>query len=723
MHSFILEIFKTIIQKEKNVLLSPFCFEIIINIIAQGTTGESQKELLELLNSKNSSNSYPDLIKKLELIKKIQPTSQFEQANTIFHKDFVIPVDLFCKKIRKHHILNLEPVPEEYKDSCDFIIQSSLDIKAKWKQEFDLVNHQTEFFTLANGEEVETSFINQDNTEGRNETLFFQNENFHAIQIPLKDEQLCVEIYLPEKKNGLNNFVKNLTVENLLEWNNNFEKVEYMEVVLPKIELDKNYELKENFKAIGLNDIFNLSWDLLPMLNTPAETKITKITQENFFKLNEIGIEAGSKTRFYGGIRGISRMKQHILFEAKHPFMYLVRDKKTNTIIFLGLFEEPNREQDFSILHKNLEESKKYDKSYSHLSYRLSFVITAYSLDVLMKHFNCKNEFVSWYIDKIWALIATPKGEKFDEICDDLNWFCWDKIDDKPQNFNISKELKSSKEETIKNLPGQFSTILHGVAENLAYRESAPEIKDTLARNLLQISLKILIDLQLRIPDFDIFSKYQNRKNDSWGDIIKKETITSFYNPLNSKIELTESQKEDRRRFASIRKLKPLVWNITIRGAIYLQMIELSYQIKNKIHSKKANEILDDIKLFLTSNDKNVFKKFQELRFRCDQTGWFESSEYFKTVEESENFRDLFPIISNSFETSSGILQDYEYKLEENGNGGFDLFYSYSVWTLKKLAKKRFPLPSKLFFEKHQVRDGNLLGDPIEIDPGLFPSF
>ena len=69
MHPSILEIFKTIIQKEKNVLLSPFCFEIIINLISQGTTGESQKELLGLLKTSNSDEEYVKLIEVLEKIK------------------------------------------------------------------------------------------------------------------------------------------------------------------------------------------------------------------------------------------------------------------------------------------------------------------------------------------------------------------------------------------------------------------------------------------------------------------------------------------------------------------------------------------------------------------------------------------------------------------------------------------------------------------------------
>ena len=88
MHPSILEIFKTIIQKEKNVLLSPFCFEIIINLISQGTTGESQKELLGLLKTSNSDEEYVKLIEVLEKIKVISKPSKhppFLRAHCAHH--------------------------------------------------------------------------------------------------------------------------------------------------------------------------------------------------------------------------------------------------------------------------------------------------------------------------------------------------------------------------------------------------------------------------------------------------------------------------------------------------------------------------------------------------------------------------------------------------------------------------------------------------------------
>ena len=714
MHPSILEIFKTIIQKEKNVLLSPFCFEIIINLISQGTTGESQKELLGLLKTSNSDEEYVKLIEVLEKIKGIQPTSQFEQTNNIYLKDFITPKESFLKKIQENLPLKILPLTGD----PDFIIESILNLKAKWKQKFEEVSTKTEFFHLANGEEVETFFIEQDNTNGHNETLYFQESNFDAIQIPLKDDQLCVEIYLPKKINGLGEFIKELTSEKTLKWNSSFQEVNSMEVVLPKFEINKKYDLANNFASVGLNKIFNLSWDFTPMFDAPDKAYISKITQENFFKLNEIGIEAGSISRFYGGI-GYGRSPQkHILFEAKHPFLYLVREKKTNTILFIGTFEESDKNQDFTLINKNKIEGDKFSENSRRLSFRLGLLFSAYTLNVLEKHFDRSNEFTRWYIDKLWTIVKTPKGKVFDRLLEELSWRDWDDKESNTQELNISRSLRLSKEEATGDFPNQIRTILNQVWENLDHHKRNLTFFLDYYHQLLSYNLLILSDLNLRVLDYELFSKFTKLEDDVWGEIIEKENITSFFRPLKSKIGLSEKEKENRRLNASIRKLKPYAWNMSIRGAIYFEMFVLDLTIGKEIHSTKAKEILSDIKEVLTTDNEIILNKFKKLNFYDEQTGFFDASDYFKTVEEANEFSNSFPNLAKAAEGCSYLIHDYDYKISDGYTS--NSFYHSTISNLKQLAEKRIPLPDKSFLQKYEVKNGNYFGDPLDVDLEIF---
>lgn len=721
MKSDLLKIFQSQYAKENNILISPLCFDIVVNLIVQGTTGATQAELLKFIETSNPELSYNKLIATLEKIKSLEPISQFEQTNTFYFEDKIItPQDSFTQKIRENLSLKFAPIPEEHKGIFQFIIESALNVKAKWKQKFEEVSHKTEFFTLANGEEIETLFITQDNTSFHNETKYLQKDNFQAIQIPMEDEQLVVEIYLPDQKDGLSDLVEDLTVEQLLNWKNEFEEVANMEVILPKFNKEIKYDLTEDFEAIGFKEIFEWSWDFNPMFKASNMAKIKKITQANFFKLNEIGIEAGSITRFYGGIRGALSPKKHIFFEAKHPFLYLLRDLKSSTILFMGTFDSPKIDQDFSIIRKNQEELKNYSENYKKLSFRLGFLFAANAIQRIVEKHKYENKFFNWYIKCIYQLINTRKGEKLDQLFSQLNLSKWELTND---NFQSSLKIPDQiilEYNKVKNiLPSSVKSIFNTIDYLEKNYKRIPYYFADSYPQLIQISNRVLDDESLRIPDYNLFAKYTRSDNDLWGDPIHHQEVKIYYTTLNEKLITTNTQKELQQKFSSIRRLKPSLWNISIRGAIYLKMLLLDKIYKKKIESPLVKEMLQDIKRILTTDDEKIMKKLKKLNVWDEQIGLFDPSPYLNTKEESISFCKKFPLISSAVLSTVFILIDYDYSLEgevSTLNG----FYHATVSTLEGMVKMNIPLPDQTFFEKYAIKDGNRFGDPIPVDLKIF---
>lgn len=347
MQDAILQIFKAKAQTEKNVLLSPYCFEIICRIVAEGTKGNVHQELRQLLDASPDEDLITPLFDKIDSLKEIKPVSKIEQTNAIYHRDVIRPVEEFYQSIKKRLHFELKELKEEdirIEDPQDitFIIESVLDLKTKWKQEFKKISQIHEPFYLANGETKETSFIEQNFRMGGCNTKYFKSKTFHAVQIPMKDNRLFAEIYSPYEKNGLENFVKNIDKKQILSWKDHFEEVSRMHIILPKFELEANYKnLEEDLRKLNVKYMFEYSFDFNPMLTGPDASRIKQITQENKFKLDEIGIEVSSISRMYGSTRGVPLFDKYVLFKANHPFMYLVRDEKTNTILLMGTFDEP----------------------------------------------------------------------------------------------------------------------------------------------------------------------------------------------------------------------------------------------------------------------------------------------------------------------------------------------------------------------------------------------
>jgi serpin B len=86
--------------------------------------------------------------------------------------------------------------------------------------------------------------------------------------------------------------------------------------------------------AFGTAGDFTGMADLKPL-------SINEVLQEAFVDVDEIGTEAAGLTALIlegGGGRG---ELERVVFHADHPFMYVIRDEQTGTILFMGRMVEP----------------------------------------------------------------------------------------------------------------------------------------------------------------------------------------------------------------------------------------------------------------------------------------------------------------------------------------------------------------------------------------------
>lgn len=610
-----LQIFKSLISKRKNTLFSPYCLEILYTMVAEGTKGDVRKELLEHLEFQPDQNVFENLSQKIDSLKEVEPTSQIEQKNTIYHIGLIHPMEEYCKKIQSKLSLDLKPVPDEYKNVA-FILESVLNIKAKWKQPFEQIHNVHEPFYLTDKKAIETYFIEQDKISGGSKTKYLKKDSFHAIQIPMQDERLCVEIYLPYKKDGLNDFIKNLSKEKLLNWNNQFQDQDRMHVVLPKFEIEAKYEtLQEDMKAIGIKNLFLPSWDFLPMLESFDPLIITRATQENKFRLDEIGIEAGSVTRFYGGVTGITTYDKFVLFEANHAFMYLVRDSKTNIVLFIGIFEEPDQSIDFTLYHSNLKEIEKYNSTVAQLSFRAEYEFAAFTISKILEQASYQNDFLDWYVNLLKKFVRIPLGKEFDKIRYILENISW--LDHDSPHFPkvVPDILKESKKEILKSALAQLQPIIYSISDSFRFNDYfiQGEALESERVRLLQRCSYALIDLNIQLPDFESLAHLNRLENDPWGEPIHE--INFIFKPLPDHCELDEATKRKREEFRKIRRLKPFLFDLTIRGSIYLHMMVLNQLMDaDKDSNALINKLINHIIGFLLG--RNVINHLIQLNLR-----------------------------------------------------------------------------------------------------------
>jgi len=151
-------------------------------------------------------------------------------------------------------------------------------------------------------------------------------------------------ILLPNEVDGLGKLEMQLTRANLHQWlaELNAAPVEKVELTLPKFKLETGYDLVPPCKALGMKDAFdsNGKADFSGMGWRKGELWISQIKHKAFVEVNEEGTEAAAAT-IVAMVALAAREQPE--FRVDHPFVFLIRDNQTGTILFMGRMVSPDR--------------------------------------------------------------------------------------------------------------------------------------------------------------------------------------------------------------------------------------------------------------------------------------------------------------------------------------------------------------------------------------------
>lgn len=92
---------------------------------------------------------------------------------------------------------------------------------------------------------------------------------------------------------------------------------------------------------MGITDIFSRKADFGAMMGNPPDgTHVSDVIHKAFVEVNEEGTEAAAATAVM--MRFMCMPLEPMVFKADHPFLFLIRDNSTGTVLFIGRFLKPN---------------------------------------------------------------------------------------------------------------------------------------------------------------------------------------------------------------------------------------------------------------------------------------------------------------------------------------------------------------------------------------------
>ena len=149
-------------------------------------------------------------------------------------------------------------------------------------------------------------------------------------------------IMLPSEPDGLPELENQLSAKQLDAWLSRIPEKE-VKVYMPKFRITWGaFELKEPLKVLGIRKAFGLMADFSGMDGT-KKLFIDRVLHKAFVEVNEEGTEAAAATAVVM-LRSVAVPKIHT-FRADHPFVFLIRDNTTGSILFLGRVVDPSAEE------------------------------------------------------------------------------------------------------------------------------------------------------------------------------------------------------------------------------------------------------------------------------------------------------------------------------------------------------------------------------------------
>lgn len=230
----------------------------------------------------------------------------------------------------------IDRILEQLSANSVCVILNAIYFKGVWESQFDKKLTFDGPFKLPGGTEAKTPFMHR-----KAEFKLLDEKGFQALSLPYKGKTLSMVVLLPKTVDGLAGLEDALYAEDLKGWLAKLDKQrgQKVSVYLPKFKLETKYDLGAPFQKMGMKDAFSPSADFSGMGWKKGDLWIGQIKHRAFVEVNEEGTEAAAATAVEMVTK--SAPVRDPVFRADHPFMFLIRDNETGTILFLGRVANP----------------------------------------------------------------------------------------------------------------------------------------------------------------------------------------------------------------------------------------------------------------------------------------------------------------------------------------------------------------------------------------------
>ncbi|KAI5773057.1 unnamed protein product [Gulo gulo] len=349
-----------------NIFIAPVGISTAMGMISFGLRGETYEQVHSILHFKdfvNASSKYEimtihNLFRKLthRLFRRNFGYTLRSVNDLYVQKQFPI-LDDFKRKVREYyfaeaqaadfsdpafisktnnHILKItkgliKDALENIDPGTQMMILNCIYFKGSWVNKFPVEMTHNHNFRLNEREVVKVSMMQ---TKGNFLAANDQELDCDVLQLEYVGG-ISMLIVVPHKLSGMKTLETQLTPQVVERWQKSMTN-RTREVLLPKFKLEKNYNLVEALKSMGVTALFDKDSNMTGISDHRITIDLFK--HQGTITVNEEGTQAAAMTTV-----GFMPLTTQVRFTVDRPFLFLIYERRTSCLLFMGRVANPTK--------------------------------------------------------------------------------------------------------------------------------------------------------------------------------------------------------------------------------------------------------------------------------------------------------------------------------------------------------------------------------------------
>jgi serpin B len=367
LNDFSFEFYNEIIKDEKsNVFYSPYSIFTALSMAYEGSkanTATQMKDILNILqNDSVTESSFGRLYNLLNQNKKgytINTANAFwANEDYKFLDDYITLLTSyyiaeaneldFSKNTEAAEIINTwieEQTKDKIKDmikpdmlsaATKLVLTNAIYFKGLWEKQFNPEDTYKADFETDTFEKVTVDMMSYTGEDKK--FNYTETDDLKILELDYQGNDTSMILLLP-KENNITLAEKELIAVNLVDWKNAFTQTKIDTLNIPKFKLETEYTLNNILSDMGMTDAFTPYVADFSGMDGTNNLFISKVLHKAYVEVNEEGTEAAAATAI---IMELTAILEPTTFIADHPFIFLIQQKETGAILFMGKITNPS---------------------------------------------------------------------------------------------------------------------------------------------------------------------------------------------------------------------------------------------------------------------------------------------------------------------------------------------------------------------------------------------